>query len=350
MIGLEPPGRIPAPAPVGLDGWINTDPLTVSDFADKIVLFDFWTYTCVNCIRTLPYLQDWHEKYADEGLLIIGVHTPEFDFEKLHENVKEAVADLGITYAVAQDNNRSTWQTYRVQAWPTKYIVDGQGFVRYYYRGEGAYADTERVIRYLLEEMGRDVSHIDPNSEPDPIPIAGTRATDFEKFLTRELYAGTFRNIDFGGAYILNEEYYKSPNVVQWYTDPGERKNHFLFIQGEWLNAAESLDHAGASDNYEDYVGFRFFASEVNAVLNYERGEPYDFRVTMDGGPVPVESAGADIRYDDDGNSFVTVDSPRMYRLVRQAEVSSHELLIRPANDRFSVYAFTFGGYGKDDG
>ena len=322
----------------------------MSDFADKIVLFDFWTYTCVNCIRTLPYLQDWHEKYADEGLLIIGVHTPEFDFEKLHENVKEAVADLGVEYAVAQDNDRSTWRAYRVQAWPTKYIVDGHGFVRYYYRGEGAYADTELVIRYLLEETGRDLSHIAPNSELDPIPIAGTRATDLEKFLTRELYAGTFRNIDFGGAYILNEEYYKSPNVVQWYTDPGERKNHFLFIQGEWLNAAESLDYARASDNYEDYVGFRFFASEVNAVLNYERGEPYDFRVTMDGGPVPVESAGADIRYDDDGNSFVTVDSPRMYRLIRQAEVSSHELLIRPGDDRFSVYAFTFGGYGKDGG
>ena len=140
----------------------------MSDFAGKIVLFDFWTYTCVNCIRTLPYLKDWHEKYADEGLLVIGVHTPEFDFEKLHENVAAAVADLGVEYPVAQDNNRGTWQTYRVQAWPTKYIMDGQGFVRYYYRGEGAYADTERVIRFLLEEAGRDLSHIDPNSDPRP--------------------------------------------------------------------------------------------------------------------------------------------------------------------------------------
>ncbi len=349
MIGLEPPERIPAPAPVGLDGWINTDPLGVSDFADKIVLFDFWTYTCVNCIRTLPYLQDWHQKYSDEGLLIIGVHTPEFDFEKLHENVASAVVDLGIEYAVAQDNDRSTWRAYRVQAWPTKYIMDGQGFVRYYYRGEGAYADTELVIRYLLEEMGRDLSHITPNSDPDPIPIAGTRATDFEKFLTRELYAGTFRNIDFGGAYILNEEYYKSPNVVHQYTDPGERKNHFLFIHGEWLNTPESLDHTRVSADYEDYIGFRFFASEVNAVLNHEPGKPYDFRVTMDGDPVPEDSAGADIQYDNEGNSFVTVDSPRMYRLVRQADVSSHELLIRPADDRFSVYAFTFGAYGRND-
>ena len=322
----------------------------MSDYDGKIVLFDFWTYTCVNCIRTVPYLKDWHDKYADEGLLIVGVHTPEFDFEKLYDNVAEAVTDLGVEYAVAQDNDRRTWNAYRVQAWPTKYIMDGQGFVRYYYRGEGGYADTELVIRYLLEEMGRDLSHIEPNSAPDPVPIAGTRATDMEKFLTREIYAGTFRNIDFGGAYIINEEYYKSPGVVQEYTDPGERKNHFLFIHGEWLNSPESLDYAEADSSYDGYVGFRFFASEVNAVLNHEPGEPYDFRVTMDGGPVPDDSAGADIQYDDEGNSFVTVDSARMYRLIRQTEVSSHELLIRPADHRFSVYAFTFGGYAKDGG
>ena len=348
MIGLEPPGRIPAPAPAGLDGWINTDPLTVPDFAGKIVLFDFWTYTCVNCVRTLPYLQDWHEKYADEGLLIIGVHTPEFDFEKVHENVAAAVADLGVGYAVAQDNDRSTWNAYRVQAWPTKYIVDGDGWVRYYYRGEGAYADTELVIRFLIEEMGRDVSHIDPNSDPDPVPITGTRATDLEKFLTRELYAGTFRNIDFGGAYILNEEYYKSPGVVHEYTDPGERKNHFLFLHGLWQSTPESLDYAGTANRYDGYIGFRFFASEVNAVLDHEPGEPYEFRVTMDGGPVPEDSAGPDMQYDDEGNSYVTVDSARMYRLIRQPDVTSHELLIMPSDDRFSVYAFTFGAYGEN--
>ena len=348
VIGLEPPGRIPAPAPPGLDGWINSEPLGVPDFSEKIVLFDFWTYTCVNCVRTLPYLQDWHEKYADEGLLIIGVHTPEFDFEKIHENVAAAVSDLGVGYAVAQDNERSTWNAYRVQAWPTKYIVDSNGFVRYYYRGEGAYADTELVIRFLLEEMGRDVSHIDPNSDPDPVPIAGTRATDLEKFLTRELYAGTLRNIDYGGAYILNEEYYNAAGVVQEYTDPVEHRNHFLFLHGLWQSTPESLEYAGTDSSYDGYIGFRFFANEVNAVLDHEPGESYDFRVEMDGGPVSEDSAGADLQYDDEGNSYVTVDSARMYRLIRQADVTSHELLIRPADDRFSIYAFTFGAYGQE--
>ncbi|MCE2456856.1 MAG: redoxin domain-containing protein [Dehalococcoidia bacterium] len=320
----------------------------MSDFADKIILFDFWTYTCVNCVRTLPYLQDWHEKYADLGLLIVGVHTPEFDFEKLPENVAAAVADLGVGYAVAQDNERMTWNAYRVQAWPTKYIVDGDGFVRYYYRGEGAYADTELVIRFLLGEMGRDVSHIDPNTEPDPEPIAGTQATDFENFLTRELYAGTRRNIDFGGAYILNEEFYNAAGEVQEYTDPGEHRNHFLFLQGSWQSTEESLEYAATDSSYEGYIGFRFFANEVNAVLNHMPGESYDFRVEIDGGPVPQASAGSDIQYDDEGNSYVTVDSARMYRLIRQADVTSHDLLLRPADDRFSVFAFTFGAYGED--
>ena len=133
-LGYVDAGQIPAPAPMGLEGWINSEPLEVEDLRGKIVLLDFWTYTCVNCIRTLPYLKDWHEKYADEGLLIVGVHTPEFDFEKLNENVRMATADLGIQYPVAQDNEYITWNIYRVQAWPSKYIMDGAGFVRYYHQ------------------------------------------------------------------------------------------------------------------------------------------------------------------------------------------------------------------------
>ncbi len=350
VIGLVDVGQIPAPTPLGLDGWINSDPLEVEDLRGRIVLIDFWTYTCVNCIRTLPHLREWHDKYADQGLLIIGVHTPEFEFEKLPENVRAATADLGIEYAVAQDNDYTTWNIYRVQAWPSKYIVDGRGFVRYYHRGEGSYADTEKVIRFLLEEAGRDLSHIEPNTTPDPERIAGTRATDPEKFITRELYGGTRRNIDFGGAYIANEEYYEEAGVVREYADPGERKNHFIFLSGHWLNEPENLRHAQTTDDYEDYLGIKFFANEVNAVMDVEPGAEYQFRVTMDGGPVPAESAGADITINENGDSVVTVDSPRMYRLVRQKEVSAHELLLMPKDENFSLYSFTFGAYPMDDG
>ena len=322
----------------------------MEDFRGKIVLLDFWTYTCVNCIRTLPYLKDWHHKYADEGLLIIGVHTPEFEFEKLPENVRAATADLGIEYPVAQDNDRVTFGIYRVQAWPTKYIVDGAGFVRYYHRGEGAYADTESVIRFLLQEAGRGLSHIEPNSDPDPQWLTGFRATDPEEFITRELYGGTRRNIDFGGAYIANEEYYDSAGEVREYTDPGERKNHFIFLQGHWLSEPENLRHARATDDYQDYLGIKFYANEVNAVLDVEPGSMYQFRITMDGVPIPEQSAGPDITYDANGDSIVTVDTPRMYRLIRQLEVSAHELLLMPKDENFSLFSFTFGAYPMNDG
>ncbi len=350
VLGYAEAGQIPAPAPFGLEGWINTAPLDVEDFRGKIVLLDFWTYTCVNCVRTLSYIKDWHRKYADEGLLIIGVHTPEFEFEKLPENVRAATADLGIEYPVAQDNDRVTFGIYRVQAWPTKYIMDGTGFVRYYHRGEGAYADTESVIRFLLEEAGRDLSHIEPNSDPDPQWLTGSRATDPEEFITRELYGGTRRNIDFGGAYIANEEYYDSAGEVREYTDPGERKNHFIFLQGDWLSEPENLRHARATDDYQDYLGIKFYANEVNAVLDVEPGSEYQFRITMDGGPIPSESAGPDITYDDSGDSIVVVNSPRMYRLIRQEEVSAHELLLMPKDENFSLFSFTFGAYPMDDG
>ncbi len=344
-LGYLSSGQAPAPLPAGLDGWINSAPLGIDDLRGKIVLLDFWTYTCVNCIRTLPFLQEWHRKYADKGLLIIGVHTPEFDFERIYENVAAAAVELGIEYPVAQDNDYITWRAYRVEAWPSKYIVDGSGFVRYFHRGEGGYAESEEVIRYLLEEMGEDVSDIEADTFQGQIPLAGFRSSDLETFLTREIYGGARRNIDFGGAYILNEEYYAESGVEREYTDPGEWRNHFLALQGSWLNGPESLRHTRTTPGYEDYIGLKFFANEVNAVMNVETGAEYQFRVMMDGNPVPSDAAGEDITYDENGDSIVAVNSPRMYRLIRKQEVSSHELVLSPKDDRFSLYALTFGAY-----
>ena len=345
LVALVPPNQIPAPALAGLDGWINSPALALDDLAGKTVLLDFWTYTCVNCIRTLPYLRDWHAKYADEGLVIIGVHTPEFDFEKIPENVARAASELGLEYPIAQDDDYATWRAYRVEAWPSKYIVDGEGFVRYYHRGEGAYADTERVIRYLLTESGRDVSAIEANAAPDPLPLAGSRSSDMETFQTREIYGGALRNIAYGGAYILNENYYESARTAADYDEPDELRNHFIALQGRWFAAAESLDHARTTDEYEDYIALRFFANEVNAVMGFAGGAPYEFRVTMDGEPVPPNAAGSDIIYHANGDSVAVVDSPRMYRLIRRESVSSNRLELSPKSDRFSLFALTFGAY-----
>ena len=345
LLALVPPNQIPAPALVGLDGWINSPDLTLDDLAGKTVLLDFWTYTCVNCVRTLPRLKDWHRKYAGEGLVIIGVHTPEFDFEKIPENVARAASDFGLEYPIAQDNDYGTWRAYRVEAWPSKYIVDAAGFVRYYHRGEGAYADTERVIRYLLGESGRDLSDIAPDSAPDPLPIAGARSADMETFQTREIYGGALRNIAYGGAYILNENYYESARAAADYAEPDELRNHFIALHGRWFAAAESIDHARTTDGYEDYIALRFFANEVNAVMGFGGGEPYTFRVTMDGEPVPRDAAGADLAYDANGDSVVSVDSPRMHQLIRREEVSSNRLELSPKDERFSLFALTFGAY-----
>ena len=146
-----------APQLVGISGWINTEPFNLDELRGKVVLIDFWTYTCVNCIRTLPFLKEWHDKYAERGLVIVGVHSPEFEFEKVTENVEAAVVDYDLKYPVVQDNDFQTWRAYSNRAWPAKYLVDKDGVIRYSHIGEGAYQATEEKIRELLVEAGGKV-------------------------------------------------------------------------------------------------------------------------------------------------------------------------------------------------
>ena len=135
-----------------ISGYINTDPVTLEELRGNVVLVDFWTYSCINCIRTIPYLNAWHDKYADDGLVIVGVHTPEFEFEKDYNNVKAAVEEFKIQYAVVQDNEKGTWKEYENRYWPRKYLIDNEGYIRYDHIGEGSYAETEKVIQSLLSE------------------------------------------------------------------------------------------------------------------------------------------------------------------------------------------------------
>ena len=179
-----------APELVGITGWINTEPFTMEDLRGKVVLVDFWTYTCVNCIRTFPFLRDWNQKYADQGLVIVGVHAPEFEFEKVKENVEEASVKHDLGWPIAQDNDFSTWRAYTNRAWPSKYLIDKDGLVRYAHVGEGAYNTTEQKIRELLWETGACTSHIPVGTvtRPNLDPQAGSGTQ------TRELYAGRDRN------------------------------------------------------------------------------------------------------------------------------------------------------------
>ncbi|MCI0438580.1 MAG: redoxin domain-containing protein [Chloroflexi bacterium] len=337
----------------GISGWINSEPFTLQQIREqgKVVLIDFWTYTCVNCIRTLPYLRSWDEKYADKGLVILGVHSPEFEFEKVRENVEKAAAELGVVWPVAQDNDFQTWRAYNNRFWPAKYLIDTQGVVRYTHFGEGAYSETEAMIRSLLEESGADLSAVSAETAPEPEVDSKAQVVDPNFSLTRELYAGYERNYAalVSGAqppYVLHEEFYGSQDTAIEYSDPGGYRNHFIYLQGLWRNEVENLVHARMTENYDDYVGIRFFANSVNLVMSPgDNGESYDVRLTLNDGPVPPEAAGNDVMYDPQGNSYVTVDEPRMYRLVDLPDFGGHELRLSSNSDAMSLFAFTFGAY-----
>jgi thiol-disulfide isomerase/thioredoxin len=359
-------GRQPAPELRGIDGWINSEPLTLAELRGKVVLIDFWTYTCVNCIRTFPYLREWHEKYTDYGLVIIGVHTPEFEFEKNRQNVVEAARTHGLEYPIAQDNNYATWNAYFNTAWPAKYLIDQNGDVRYLHLGEGAYAETEQVMRELLGETGVSLEDIDANLGPEPQFDQEAFAADPAQRLTRELYAGYERNhtlpssafatlVGTTPSYIMHEEYYQQKDADIFYQDPGEHFNHFIYLQGMWHNGPQSLTHARGTEDYEDYIAIKFYATSVNAVMSQGqqpcRGArpcaPTEVRITLDGRPLTPSQAGEDVKFDSQGNSYVLVDQSRMYRLVELPEFSSHDLKLSTNSANFSLFTFTFGAYAE---
>ena len=346
---LPPSPDRKAPELAGLDGWLNTEPFTLADKRGEVVLIDFWTYTCVNCIRTLPYIKEWHDKYADKGLVILGVHAPEFEFEKLPENVAMARDDHGLEYPIAQDNDHQTWRAFENQYWPAKYLIDKDGAIRYSHFGEGAYVETEEHIRDLLVEAGADLATVSISDEPErEVDERAFTGTDPFARQTRELYAGFIRN--FGslraGAppYVMHEDFYGAPGQDLLYEDPGDHRNHHIYLQGLWHNGLEELVHARETEDYEDYVAINFRAIEVNVVLS-EGDEPYDVRVTIDGKPLDETQAGSDITFDDEGNSFVRVDASDMYNIVRLPEYGGHELKLSSNSDQMAVFAFTFGSY-----
>jgi thiol-disulfide isomerase/thioredoxin len=339
-----------APELVGIDGWINTEPFTLASLRGNVVLIDIWTYTCINCIRTFPFLKDWHEKYADQGLVIVGVHTPEFDFEKIKENVVEAAGEHGLGWAIVQDNDYATWDAYENQFWPAKYLIDKDGYIRYIHFGEGSYAETEEKIQELLKEAGSRVDDILVDRSPEPEVDFLAVTADRGVGLTRELYAGVKRNYSAAVSrttppYVRHDEFYEQVEVDLLYRDPGEHANHFLYLQGLWNNGLESLTHARETEDFEDYMAFKYYATSVNVVMTPEGGSPYRVRITIDGEPLAPDHTGSDIRFDDDGNSYVLVDGPRMYRLVEVAEFDGHELRLSSNSADFSVFAFTFGAY-----
>ena len=331
-----------APEFQGIHNWINSEPLTMEELRGNVVLVDFWTYTCINCIRTLPYLKEWDRKYAGDGLVIVGVHSPEFEFEKDTGNVIDSAGTFGLEYAIAQDNDFETWRAYENRYWPAKYLIDKEGYVRFTHFGEGAYAETEEKIRELLADAGADLSGISPETSGRDLPKMGGGGATYLSRLTRELYGGYDRNTSRGGRYIAHEEYYEGPNRVVHYRDEDYHEKDLVYLNGPWFNGEEAIRHARETEQLEDYIGIRFSASTVNAVIHPGEGTPYEVDVTLDGQPLSPEQAGGDVAFAA-GRSYVEVEEARLYRIVSLPFFSTHELKLSSNSDDFALFAFTFG-------
>jgi len=316
-----------APGLAGATAWINSKPLNGAALHGKVVLVDFWTYSCVNCLRALPHVRAWADKYRDQGLVVVGVHTPEFDFEKDVANVRRAVGDLGITYPVAVDSDFRIWRAFDNQFWPAHYFIDAQGRIRHHHFGEGDYEGSERVIRELLAEAGHPVK--------DDAYVAATgsgvqMAPDMAQVGSPETYVGYARAERFaspGGQARERSRDYAPP--AQWSLNQWG-------LAGRWTVQGEKavLGDAGGR------ILYRFHARDLNLVLGPGRdGKPVRFRVRVDGQP-PGANHGSDV--DADGNGQVTTQ--RLYQLVRSSDgVRDRSFEIEFLDPGVEAFAFTFG-------
>ncbi|HLY58961.1 MAG TPA: cytochrome c biogenesis protein DipZ [Stellaceae bacterium] len=313
------------PSLAGATEWLNSPPLTPEALKGKVVLVNFWTYSCINCLRAIPYVRAWAEKYKDQGLVVIGVHAPEFAFEKSIDNVRKAVADLKISYPVAIDNDYAIWRGFNNNYWPAHYFIDAQGRIRHHHFGEGEYDESEKIIQQLLAEAGK-------SAPGGLVPVA---ATGVEA-------APDLRDVESGETYIGYEraENFVSPSgavrdAAHVY-EPGMPRLNDWSLAGDWTVGPEhaSLDTADGS------IRYRFHARDLHLVLGPAAdGKPVRFQVTIDGA-APGASHGTDT----DANGKGTVTSQRLYQLVRQdGSIADHLFEIRFLNPGVRAYAFTFG-------
>jgi thiol-disulfide isomerase/thioredoxin len=306
-----------APALIGAKGWINSPPVTAADTSGKVVLYDFWTYSCVNCVRTLPHVHAWYDRYKADGLEVVGIHSPEFQFEKNRANVQEAVTRLGVTWPVAIDSNLSIWDAFQNQYWPAKYITDRQGHIRYTHFGEGNYDEAEDVIRAFLGVK---------QSSPRAGRAASTDATVGVQ-INPETYLGSAH-----GAEPIQAGTHRAG-------DPGTLVPPSVALVGTWTTDSEYSTNADAGASI--VVGVR--AREANLVMTTKDGSPIDVDVQLDGKPVPEVDRGSGLRVTPDGRTVMTVQASDLYRIIRLPGVEQHQLRLTAADPGLRAYAFTFG-------
>jgi cytochrome c biogenesis protein CcdA/thiol-disulfide isomerase/thioredoxin len=332
MSAEKPAGNLPVegeiPSFAGATLWLNSPPLTPEGLRGKVVVVDFWTYSCINCLRALPYVESWYQKYKDHGLVVIGVHAPEFAFEKDPNNVRRAVADLKVAYPVALDNDYAIWQAFNNQYWPAHYFIDATGHVRAHHFGEGNYDESEQIIRTLLTEAGQ--------SDLPPPGMGGAKAVgvqappDEAHDQSPETYVGYRRADNFAspGGFAQDQ--------AHGYSAPAALKLNQWALSGSW-NVDPEKAVLGASGGK---IEFRFYARDLHLVLGPgSGGKPVRVRVTLDGA-APGASHGADT----DSSGAGVIDGQRLYQLIRQSgDVGEHVFSIEFLDPGVQAYSFTFG-------
>ncbi|MBV8164482.1 MAG: redoxin family protein [Candidatus Eremiobacteraeota bacterium] len=321
----------------GNTGWINSDPLTPQSLRGKIVLVDFWEYTCINCLKELPYVRTWYDRYKQYGFVVIGVHTPEFAFSGEQANVAAAVKRLDITWPVVLDGQAAIWQRYHNAFWPHEFLADADGRVVLDHVGEGDYPATEAKIQSLIKAQH-------PSAQlPKPMALLAvdsyTKAGAVCYPQTPEVYVGLWRSPD---AALGNREGYHRGDVVNYHDSGHNHFDGFVYLQGPWFNAEQAMVHARTDAAASDHIDLRYHALEVVSVLKPEAGKPITVYVEQDGKPLAQQDAGSDVRYDADGRAFVTVDAPRAYELVMNRHFGHHDLTLRPVEYGLGVYTFDF--------
>jgi thiol-disulfide isomerase/thioredoxin len=327
----------PAPA-LEATGWIDSPPLTPSDLRGKVVLYDFWTYSCINCQRTFPYIRSWYDRYKSAGLVIVGIHSPEFDFEHVTSNVEAAVKRYDVTWPVALDDDMTIWNAFGNQYWPADYVADRQGRIRYRHFGEGDYTSTENVLRTLLDI---------PAASPRAGTVTGADTASLEH--NPETYLGLqYQNpgqpvIDLrAGAHdypppapgsIAGPRFLGHGEIA---LEPGKTTGALV---GKWTVDTEKA----TSDAAVATILLAVHAKEVNLVMATANGHPADVIVQVDGQPVPVAERGAGVHVDRNDRTIVTVRAPDMYRLFASARADDHLISISTTGPGLQAYDFTFG-------
>jgi thiol-disulfide isomerase/thioredoxin len=323
-VGAELRDLGPAPHFTGATAWFNTQPLTAAQLRGHTVLVDFWTYSCINCLRSLPYVRAWEAKYRANGLIVVGVHAPEFAFERDERNVRQAVHDLGVVYPVAMDNNFAIWRAFHNRFWPQHYLIDAQGHIRYVHSGEGEYENTEHAIQALLVQDGQSnvpMGVVNPNANG-----AMAEASTASGQRSSETYVGYSRARNFASGEQVHD-------AAHAYTTPAQLTLNQWGFTGTWTIAAQPAT-ANAAGNKLTY---RFRARDLHLVMG-PGSHPARFRVRVDG-QAPNANHGADLNAAGEG----VVNAERLYQLLRFPSAGEHTFEIEFLDPGVQVFSFTFG-------